>query len=362
MSQVNVQKILFTGGGTAGHVMPILSLIPFLQEEDGLELHYVGMANSIEEKLILEQGNIPFHAIRGGKLRRYFSWENFKDFFRVLRGYFDARKLLKTLRPDLVFSKGGFVTVPVVYAAKHLSIPVVLHESDYSPGLANRLGTKAAQKVLVTFEDTLRHTGEKGIWTGTPLRPAIYKGDRQRGLDFLGFDGSRPVLLAMGGSQGAQALNEGLHAVLPQITERFDLVQLCGQGKLIQCDDKRCRQYEYIDKELPDLLAAADLALGRAGANTVFELTALGIPALYVPLPLSASRGDQIQNADYVQKRGYAAVLPQEELEKDPHVLVNALYALHDNIGQYRSALASAPNIDGTQAVLAEIRKTLARQ
>lgn len=339
--------------------MPILSLLPELAENENLEIHYAGMADSIEESLVREAGGMAFHPIRGGKLRRYLSWENVRDAFRVLQGYFDARKLLKKVRPDLVFSKGGFVTVPVVYAAKHLGIPAILHESDYSPGLANRLGTKAAEKVLVTFEDTLTHVGNKGVWTGTPLRPAIYTGDRQRGLDFLGYDGSRPLLLVMGGSQGAQALNEALHAHLDQITDRFDVVQLSGKGKVIACDDDRCRQYEYIGEELPDLLAAADMALARSGANTVFELTALGIPAIYVPLPLSASRGDQIQNAEYARKRGYAAVLPQAEIEADGSALVKAIHDLYDEREAYHAALAAAQHVDGTSAVLAEIQSAL---
>lgn len=335
--------------------MPILSLLPEIQANSDWDLHYVGMADSIEESLAFKAEGLTFHSIRGGKLRRYFSWENAKDVFRVLGGYFDARRLLKSLRPDLVFSKGGFVTVPVVYAAKHLRIPVILHESDYSPGLANRLGIKAAEKVLVTFEDTLPHTGGKGVWTGTPLRPAIYGGDRQRGLDFLGFGGERPVLLVMGGSQGARALNEALHANLELLTTTFDVVQLCGKGKLMECDEKACRQFEYIDEELPDIMAAADMAVSRAGANTVFELTALGIPALYVPLPLSASRGDQIQNATYMARRGLAAHLPQEDIEKDSAAFSRAIFALYEDIDSYRAALAAAPNADGSHAVLREI-------
>ncbi|MBR0025967.1 MAG: undecaprenyldiphospho-muramoylpentapeptide beta-N-acetylglucosaminyltransferase [Clostridia bacterium] len=347
--------ILLTGGGTAGHVNPNLALLNGLRAE-GYEIHYAGTADGIERELVKNAGGIEYHVISSGKFRRYFSLQIFTDPFKVLKGVFQAKKLVKTLKPDVVFSKGGFVSVPVVMGA-HKKAPVVIHESDYTPGLANKIAMRYADKVCVTFEDTLSHVGSKGVHTGTPVRAALYEGKAQRGLQLAGFDGKKPVLLIMGGSLGAQAVNDAVHASLDKLTAKFDIIHLCGKGKLDEkyADVPGYKQFEYLSAELPDALAATDIVLSRAGANAVFEFLALAKPAVLVPLPLSASRGDQILNAKYFARKGYAAMLEQETLT--PETLVAALDKIYEERLAYISRMSSDPLADGTDEVLAVIRE-----
>ena len=353
------KTIVLTGGGTAGHVTPNLALVPRLKAE-GYDIHYIGTADGIEKNLVTAHGDIVYHQIAAGKLRRYFSLKNFTDPFRVVKGMFQARRIIKEVKPDVVFSKGGFVTVPVVIAAKGKA-PIVAHESDYTPGLANRITSKFADKVCVTFEDTLKHVGAKGVFTGTPIRPELYGGDAAQGLEFAGFTGEKPILLMMGGSLGAMAINEALRAALPRLTRTFDVIHLCGKGKLDESIDDPCyRQYEYISKELPDLMAAADIVLSRAGANAVFEFLALAKPALLIPLPLSASRGDQILNAGYFARKGYAMTLEQEQMT--PDTLFDAIHDLYDRRLSFISAMSADALADGTDEVLSVIRQLAERK
>ena len=352
------QSIVLTGGGTAGHITPNIALIPRLQAE-GYDIHYFGEKDSMEERLIAEVPGVTFHPVRAGKLRRYFSLKNLTDPFRVIGGYFDAKKALKTVRPAAIFSKGGFVSVPVCAAGHRRKIPVVLHESDYTPGLANRIASSYATKVLVTFEDTLPHVkGGKGVFTGTPIRQGLYHGDAKKGLRFCGFDpeDTRPLLLCMGGSQGAVALNEALRNDLPELLKTFRIAHLCGKGK-VSAEHENIpgyRQFEYVGPELPDLFAAASIAISRAGANSIFEFLALALPALLVPLPLSVSRGDQLLNAAYYEKRGYAAVLQQEDITDE--TLLGAIEDLYAHREEYAARMKAEAHADGTEAVLAAIR------
>lgn len=350
------KTIILTGGGSAGHVTPNLALVPRLKAE-GFVVHYIGTADGIERGLVEKTEGITYHAISAGKLRRYFSLKNFTDPFRVIKGMFQARRIIREVKPDVVFSKGGFVSVPVVMAAKGKA-PVVAHESDYTPGLANKITAKFATKVCVTFEDTLKYVGSKGVFTGTPIRPELYDGDDKRGLEFTGFTGEKPILLMMGGSLGAQAVNDALREILPRLTRTFDVIHLCGKGKLDETiDDPAYRQYEYISEELPDLLAAADIILSRAGANAVFEFLALAKPALLIPLPLSASRGDQILNAGYFARKGYAMTLDQDNMTGD--TLFDAIHDLYDRRLSFISAMSSDALADGTDEVLSVIRQQM---
>ena len=346
--------ILMTGGGSAGHVTPNIALMPQLRKE-GYELHYAGTEEGIERRLVEEQEDVTYHVISSGKLRRYFSLKNFTDPFRVVKGVFQSRKLVRQLKPDVVFSKGGFVSVPVVMGAKGKA-PIVVHESDYTPGLANRIAIHYADRVCVTFEDTLpRIKKGKGVHTGTPVRRELFAGKADQGLALAGFDGKKPVLLVMGGSLGAQAVNDVVRAALEELTQRYDIVHLCGRGKVDPAYDRQgYRQFEYLGPELPDVMAAADLVLSRAGANAVFEFLALCKPAVLVPLPLSASRGDQILNAQYFQRKGYAILLEQEKLT--PQSLVDTLQELCDNRLGMIAAMAADPLADGTDEVLDVIR------
>jgi UDP-N-acetylglucosamine--N-acetylmuramyl-(pentapeptide) pyrophosphoryl-undecaprenol N-acetylglucosamine transferase len=352
------KTLLFTGGGTAGHVMPNLALAPRLRAA-GWTLHYAGSAQG-PERALAEGAGIPFHAVSTGKLRRYFSWRNFTDPFRVIAGGFEAFFLLGRLKPDLVFSKGGFVAVPIAYAAALRGIPVILHESDITPGLANRLCLPFSRKVCVSFPDTIEHLNgsarAKAVFTGSPIRPALFAGDRARGLAALGFTGDKPVLLVMGGSLGAKAVNEALRKALDRLLPKFQVVHLCGKGWKDASLEGRTgyRQLEFAGAELPDIFAAADLAVSRAGANSLFELLALRKPMLLIPLPGKASRGDQILNAESLEKRGLARVLLQEKLGGDSSasVLAEAVEALHHDAGALRAAMEASGPADGTEAVL----------
>lgn len=341
------KKIVLTGGGSAGHVTPNLALIPGL-EAKGIEVHYIGTADGIEHTLV---HSVPYHVIEAGKMRRYASVKNVSDIFKIIKGYGQAKKILLELRPDLVFAKGGFVSVPVAWAAHKLHIPVILHESDYTPGLANRLCTKKAQKICLSFDTKATHDG-KGILTGSPIRADLLTGNKQEGLVKLGFSGAKPVLLIMGGSLGAQALNDAVDAAIDELTQQYSIVHLRGKGKLNPALDgnQDYRQFEYVEDGLNDMLASADLALSRSGANAIFEFLALKLPALLVPLPLSASRGDQILNAKYFEQRGYAKVLEQENLDRE--TLLAALNELRAHRQEYILNMAQSTEADGTGNVL----------
>ena len=354
------KKIILTGGGSAGHVTPNLALLPQLLAE-GIEVHYIGTADGIERTILSERKDVTYHIISSGKLRRYFSWKNFTDPFRVMRGLFQARRVMREVKPAAVFSKGGFVYVPVVIAAHGKHIPVVTHESDYTPGLANKINAKFADKICVTFEDTLAHVGAKGVHTGTPIRPELYQGDKERGLAFLGFNDKKPVLLIMGGSLGASVVNDAVRAALPKLLISYDIVHLCGKGKVEErLNQPGYRQFEYVNEELPDVLAATDVVVSRAGANAVFEFLALSKPALLIPLPRSASRGDQILNAGYFARKGFAMVLEQESLT--PETLLDAVNDLYDRRLSFIATMSAEPLADGTDEVLAVIRNAMKKE
>ena len=310
-----MKRIVLTGGGTAGHVTPCIALIPQLKQE-GYDIEYIGSYNGIERKLI-EEYQIPYHGISSGKLRRYFDLKNFTDPFKVMKGYIEACKILKTVSPDIIFSKGGFVTVPVVLAAKKHKIPVIIHESDMTPGLANKLALPTATKICVNFPETLEYLpAGKAVLTGTPIRKELFSGNKVRGLDFCGFTANKPVLLIMGGSSGSKAINEIIRGILPTLLREYQIVHLCGKGNLDQRLNATAgyMQFEYIKAELSDLLAAADLVISRAGANAICELLALRKPNILIPLPAASSRGDQLLNAESFEHQGYSYILKEENL------------------------------------------------
>lgn len=350
-----MKTIVLTGGGTAGHVSPNLALLPHLLAE-GYQVHYIGTRDGIEKKMTAVDG-ITYHSIQTGKLRRYVDIKNFSDPFRVLAGCVQSLILLKKICPDVLFSKGGFVAVPVVWAASRLHIPILCHESDLTPGLANRLSGRYAKKICTAFPECAKALGAKGVQTGTPLRQTLFKGSREKGLKLAGFDGTKPVLLMMGGSQGAQAVNKGLRAALPLILSDFDVLHLCGKGNLDEAlsNTPGYCQIEFLSDDLPDALAACDIVLSRAGANALCEFHALQKPMLLVPLPLSASRGDQILNAKSYADRGLAHVLPQEDMTADTlAAAVRRLYAERESI---RAAMDNDPASDGTAKVLEWIER-----
>lgn len=310
-----MKRIVLTGGGTAGHVTPCIALLPGLKDV-GYDIQYIGSYKGIERTLI-EEYNIPYHGISSGKLRRYLDIKNFSDPFRVIKGYYEARGLMKKLKPDIVFSKGGFVSVPVVLAAKKYKIPVIIHESDMTPGLANKIAIPAAQKVCANFPETLSYLPkDKAVLTGTPIRKELFIGNKIKGLDFCNFTVNKPVILVIGGSTGSRAINEIIRGMLPTLLRDYQLIHLCGKNNI---DEKLNGlsgyvQFEYINDELKDLFAAADLIVSRAGANAICELLALRKPNILIPLPQGSSRGDQILNAESFENQGFSYVISENDL------------------------------------------------
>ena len=351
-----MKKIVLTGGGTLGHVTPHLSLIPHLQRA-GYEIHYIGTEKGMEAAKIRSVEGVTYHAVKSGKLCRYFSWQNFTDPFRVLAGMFQSAALMGKIKPDVVFSKGGFVAVPVVFGAWLNRIPVLCHESDLTPGLANKLCKPFAKKIATTFPECAAALGPKAEMTGTPLRPELFRGSRAKGLSLLHFDGSRPILMMMGGSSGAQAVNAALRAALPELTREFDVAHICGKGNLDASLEGTpgYTQVEFLDADLPDALAACDLVLSRAGANALCEFQALAKPLLLVPYPKGASRGDQILNAQSLEKRGLCRVLLQENMTAE--TLIAALHQTWHDRDALIAAVKAAPPADGTKRVLEMIEE-----
>ena len=325
-----MKRIILTGGGTAGHVTPNIALLPRLKELQ-YDIHYIGSYQGIEKELI-EPFGIPYHGISTGKLRRYLSARNFTDPFRVLKGLGEARRLIKILDPDVIFSKGGFVSVPVVLAGKKRHIPTIIHESDMTPGLANKLSLSAATKVCCNFPETLELLPEgKAVLTGSPIRQELLSGDRYKAREFLGFTSDKPVILIIGGSLGAVAVNEAVRAILPELLKTYQIIHLCGRGKIdpTLVNLEGYAQYEYIKEELKDLFALTDIVVSRAGANAICELLALHKPNLLIPLPANASRGDQILNARSFERQGFSIVLEESEMTNE--TLLAAINRLYEN-------------------------------
>ena len=351
-----MKKIILTGGGTAGHVTPNIALLPALKEA-GYEVEYIGSYNGMEKELIEKEG-IPYHGISSGKLRRYFDWKNFSDPFRVIHGYGQARSLIKKIKPAIIFSKGGFVSVPVVLAAKSLHVPAIIHESDMTPGLANRIAMRGAVKICCNFPETLKYLPEgKGVLTGSPIRQQLLHGDRQKALEFTGLPGEKPILLIIGGSLGSVFINNAVRGALDELLERFEIIHLCGKGNLDHSLDgkKGYVQYEYISKELPDLFAAADLVISRAGANAICELLALHKPNILIPLSRNASRGDQILNANSFKKQGFSYVIEEEQLNEK--TLSEAIHYVADHKDEYKKAMSESGQMDSISKIVDLIKE-----
>lgn len=345
-----MSNFIFTGGGTAGHVTPNIALIPLIQQR-GYTVHYIGTESGIERGLVENLPGVTYHGISAGKLRRYSNIKNLTDPFRVVKGYFQALSLLRRLQPAGVFSKGGFVAVPVVLAARHLHIPIVIHESDMTPGLATRLSIGSAQKVCVTFARTADFIGPKAVYTGSPIRYQLLSGQCGPIRERFGFD-SKPVVLAMGGSLGARAINTALREALPRLLPEFNVIHICGKGNLNAALENRpgYRQLEYSSEELPDIMACASFVISRAGANSINEFLALRKPMLLIPLPKANSRGDQIDNAHEFAQEGFARVLSEEELT--PARLQLELKELFDRRQTYIAAMEKTDAAHGTENVL----------
>ncbi len=333
-------KIIFTGGGTAGHVTPNLALIEKLQEKNW-EISYIGSHDGIEKKLIHEI-NIPYYSIATGKLRRYFSWENFLTPLQVFKGIYQSILLCRKLKPDVVFSKGGFVAFPVVFAAWLNRIPVIVHEADITPGLANKLSIPFAKTICVSFPEAQKYYKNKVQVTGIPIRKALFQGSREKGLDYCQFNQEKPVILVFGGSLGSSSLNNIIRKCLPSLLPHYQIIHICGANKidnnLIQ---PGYHQLEFVNAEMADLFACADLVISRAGANSLYELLSLKKPHILIPLPTTHSRGDQIINAEYYQKEGLSYVIPEKMLTAEK--LLNTIKIVFDEKENLQKKLADYP-------------------
>ena len=355
-----MKRILLTGGGTAGHVTPNIALLPKLREV-GYDISYMGSYDGIEKKLITEF-EIPYYGISSGKLRRYFDPKNFSDPFKVLKGYGEAVRILKKLQPDVVFSKGGFVSVPVVLAARRCKIPCIIHESDMTPGLANKLAIPAAWKVCCNFPETLQYLPKgKAVLTGSPIRQELLCGDALAARKFTGLADDKPVILVMGGSLGAAAVNEAVRKVLPTLLKDFHVIHLCGKGKLDASLSGLSGyvQYEYINEELKDLFALADIVISRAGANSICELLALHKPNLLIPLSAAASRGDQLLNARSFAKQGFSLVLEEEAITNE--VLLKTIHRLYEERASFAEAMKASRQTNSIDTIIGLIEEATSR-
>lgn len=353
-----MKRIILTGGGTAGHVTPNIALIPALKDA-GYDIQYIGSYNGMEKGLIEDYG-IPYHGISSGKLRRYFDLKNFTDPFRVLKGFGEAKKLMKELKPDVVFSKGGFVSVPVVIAAKRCKVPAIIHESDMTPGLANKLCFSSAAKVCCNFPETVEKLPlGKAVLTGSPIRSELGMGDESKGRAFCELDNDKPVILIMGGSLGAANVNNAVRAILPELLKDYYVVHLCGKGKVDESlkDTKGYVQFEYIKDELKDLFAMCSIVISRAGANAICELLYLAKPNLLIPLSQNASRGDQVLNARSFEKQGFSKVLEEEELTNE--ILLNTINDLYKEKDRYTDTMKQSALNDSVNLIVNLIEENL---
>ena len=346
-----MKTIVMTGGGTAGHVTPNLALVPYLKEA-GYDIYYIGSYTGIEKKMV-ENAGITYYGISSGKLRRYHDWKNFTDPFRVIKGFSEANQLLKHLKPDVVFSKGGFVSVPVVMAAGRQHIPAIIHESDMTPGLANKLAIPFATKVCCNFPETMDYLPDgKAVHTGSPIRQELFSGNKEAGLSFCGFTSDKPVMLIMGGSIGSRFINNAVWDSLDTLLEKFQIVHLVGKGNINNdlIGKPGYQQYEFISEQLNDIFAMTDLMISRAGANSISEILALKIPNILIPLSAQASRGDQILNAASYEKQGFSTVLQEEDLTGE--LLIASVKKVYEDRENIKERMQSSHLLDANKTIL----------
>lgn len=352
------KRMVFTGGGTLGHVMPNLPLIEHYQQE-GYAIHYMGSKKG-EEREFIETRGIAYHPIRTGKLRRYFDWQNFLDIFNVTLGIVQSFFVLLRLRPQVLFSKGGYVALPAVVAAWLLRIPIVIHESDRTPGLTTRLSKRFARRICVAFQHATQYfDAQKVVWTGLPVRTAIFNASREKGLAVTGFSGNRPILLVFGGSLGAGFLNNLIREYIetPWLTQ-FDVINICGEGKIAHnLDYVNYKQFERLGVEFIDVMQAADIVLTRGGATSLFELLAMKKPHVIIPLSKAVSRGDQVHNARYFSDLEVSSFIEEEDASWE------RVQALLEQSYQNRAALISSMKqlefAQATQKVIEVIDQTM---
>ena len=356
-------KLIFMAGdGTAGHINPNLALVEPLQKA-GYRVEYLGQKNEMEYPLVTAAGLL-FHEVASGRLHRSLNPDTLLTPFRIIKGVWQAIRAIRKEKPALIFCKGGFACVPVAIAGKLTGTKVILHESDLTPGLANKLCAPFASKICVTFEQTLQHLPkEKTVFTGTPIRASLKNGSREKGFELTGLDpAGKPVLMVVGGSQGAGALNDVVSDNLEALLADYQIVHLYG-GEISGYVPKEAAGYfalGYAKDEMADLFAMTDLVLSRAGANAINEFLLLQLPSILVPLPLTVSRGDQILNAQHFEEKGFSYVLPQEKL--DLQSLQEALKHVQEHREEYLSAMGASTAKNGTAAVVKVILETIIKK
>lgn len=344
------KKIVLTGGGSAGHVTPNLALIKKFQQHSW-EINYIGSQTGIEKELI-QTINIPYHSIATGKLRRYFSWQNFLDPFKILLGIVQATMLIRKLNPDVMFSKGGFVAFPVVLAAWLNRVPTIIHEADLSIGLANKLCLPFATKICVAFPETSNQikNSTKAVITGIPIREDFFHGNAEQGRNICGFAADKKIILIFGGSLGADQINKVVRQLIPDILEQFQIAHVCGRGKIdASCNYPGYQQFDFLNEEFPHVLAAADLVISRSGANSIYELLALRKPNILIPLAKTSSRGDQILNAKYCVERGVSEMILQEQLT--PKLLLEKIRKIIKNHDAIIAAIKKFDVLNGVKLI-----------
>ncbi len=352
-----MKKIILTGGGTAGHVTPNIALLPRLREA-GFDITYIGSYNGIEKQLLKEQ-KVPYYGISSGKLRRYFDIKNFSDPLKVIKGFGQSIRLMRKLKPDIVFSKGGFVSVPVILAAKFCHIPSIIHESDLTPGLANKLAIPNAAKVCCNFPETLKYLPEdKAVLTGSPIRKELLSGNKENARKLCNFTNEKPVLFIVGGSSGSKFINDTIRGLLPELLKSYQIIHMCGKGNIEESLNRTVgyKQFEYIGSELNDIFSLADLVISRAGANSICELLALHKPNILIPLSASASRGDQILNAQSFEKQGFSVVIEEEIITPDK--LLNMIHETYKNRERYIHAMKQSNSINSVDKIVSIIEET----
>ncbi|MDR0540195.1 MAG: undecaprenyldiphospho-muramoylpentapeptide beta-N-acetylglucosaminyltransferase [Spirochaetaceae bacterium] len=356
-----VMTIAFCGGGTGGHIYPGLAIIGALREIEGggdIRVFWIGSKRGMDSSIIAAAG-IPFYGIHSGKLRRYISFSNILDIFNIIAGFIESLCILKKEKPDMLFSKGGFVSVPPALAAYFLRIPFWTHESDYSMGLANKINARFASKIWLSYEDTSRslpaRLRTKIIAVGNPVRKKFYNADAAKGKSFLGVSETENILLVLGGSQGAREINNIVSECQDELTKYFTVVHQTGiqPAQVPACVDSektggakngKYITFAYINDEMPDVLAAAALVAGRSGAGTVWECAACGKPMILIPLAGSGTRGDQVENARFFAAKGAALCLihpPANEFVQAVKNLAASAERLQDMAAASKSAGAS---------------------
>ena len=317
-----MKTIVFTGGGTAGHIMPNVAL--FSEAEKSFDkIAYIG-SNKMEKEILKNFPKVSFYEIPCVKLVRKLTPKNLLIPFKLIQSIKEAKKILKKLNPNVVFSKGGYVSLPTVIAAKHLNIPVISHESDMTMGLANKIIYHCSNLMLTSFESTGRNK-KKCVFTGSPIREDIFLGNKN---NLKLNPNTKPTILFFGGSLGSKTINDMVEKCADELCKHFNILHLTGKGKSTNVNNKNYFQQEFVPR-IEDFFDAADLVVTRGGANALFELRALKKPMLIIPLPKSESRGDQIDNANYFAEKGWAKVLMEENL--NPATFLTSIENLNKN-------------------------------